>query len=166
MEAGNCDLGAGKSGPGKWLLRFTWAQDRGLGRCVKTPRQQQSSSLSGSDTRGWRRRFQTNFASGGSIPLHLQRVRVWRYSTGDRGGLLKTRQQGMAAPLPSSPDPLNGPPTPDFFFFSAAPCGLRDLAGCGFPDRPGMEPGTPAVEAQIPSHWTAREFPLPLSPPF
>ena len=25
--------------------------------------------------------------------------------------------------------------------------------------RPGIEPGPPAVEAQSPNHWTAREFP-------
>ena len=40
------------------------------------------------------------------------------------------------------------------FFFLAAPHGLWDLSS-----QPGIEPVPPAVEAQSPNHWTAREFP-------
>ena len=43
----------------------------------------------------------------------------------------------------------------NFFFFD---CAVR-LAGILIP-RPGIEPMPPAVEAQSPNQWTAREFPL------
>ena len=38
---------------------------------------------------------------------------------------------------------------------------LAALLACGIlVSRPGIEPGPPAVRAQSPNHWTAREFPI------
>ena len=42
------------------------------------------------------------------------------------------------------------------FFFSPWP--RRGACGILVPG-PGIEPVSPAVEAQTPNHWTAREFP-------
>ena len=41
-----------------------------------------------------------------------------------------------------------------YLFILAVPRGLRDLSS-----PPGIEPRPPAVEAQSPNHWTAREHP-------
>ena len=43
------------------------------------------------------------------------------------------------------------------FCFLAPPLGLR---GRILVPRPGIEPMPPAVEAETPNHWTAREFPM------
>ena len=57
-------------------------------------------------------------------------------------------------------DELTGPKAvthlKNFYLFIFWP----HLAACGILVSPGIEPVPPAVKAQSPNHWTAREFPI------
>ena len=101
-----------------------------------------------------------------SIPLTSTSIRPHLSSPGLDHGMEVVGQTDLRPQLRLLVDPLynTGSKWYRSQWFSPQHAPSCSIFACGIlVPRPGVEPVPPAVEAQSPNHWTAREFPLLVS---